>query len=161
MTAENFNKMALIDNIRVIPLKANIPNAKHIGGFSYMEDSHCKVKISMISEVYQYPDHYKVKSRNFNPIEDRYGFEVDVKTEEEAYDLLYKIFYMPDSITYHDLHPYEIQEGNWDELSPEEKDEIRNDLKELDKQIAEADDMTKGEKFFYKILRGITKLVGM
>lgn len=29
MTAENFNKMALIDNIRVIPLKANIPNAKH------------------------------------------------------------------------------------------------------------------------------------
>ena len=106
MTAEIFNKMALINNIKVIPLKANMPNAKHIGGFSYMEDSHCKVKISMISEVYQYPDHYKVKSRNFNPIEDRFGFEVNVKTEEEAYKLLYKILYVPDSITYHDLHPY-------------------------------------------------------
>ena len=161
MTAEIFNKMALINNIKVIPLKANMPNAKHIGGFSYMEDSHCKVKISMISEVYQYPDHYKVKSRNFNPIEDRFGFEVNVKTEEEAYKLLYKILYVPDSITYHDLHPYEIQEGNWDELTPEEKDEIRSDLQELDKQIAESNDITRGEKFFYKMLRRITKMVGL
>ena len=161
MTAEDFNKMALMDDIRVIPLKANIPNAKHTGGSSYMENFNCKVKISMISEVYQYPDHYKVKSRNFNPIEDRYEFEVDVKTEDEAYNLLYKILYVPDSITYHDLHPYEIQEGNWDELTPKEKEEARNDLKELDKQIAEADDMTKGEKFFYKVLRGITKMVGL
>ena len=161
MTAEIFNKMALINNIKVIPLKANMPNAKHIGGFSYMEDSHCKVKISMISEVYQYPDHYKVKSRNFNPIEDRFGFEVNVKTEEEAYKLLYKILYVPDSITYHDLHPYEIQEGNWDELTPEENDEIRSDLQELDKQIAESNDITRGEKFFYKMLRRITKMVGL
>lgn len=161
MTAEDFNKMALIDNIKVTPLKAKIPNAKHIGGFSYMGGSHCKVKISMISEVYQYPDHYKVKSRNFNPIEDRYGFEVDVKTEEEAYKLLYKILYKPDVITYHDLHPYEIQEGNWEELTPEEKEEIRNDLEALDKQVSEADDMTKGEKFCYKMLRKITKLVGL
>lgn len=162
MTAKDFHKLALIDNIRVTPFKNNIPNAKHIGGFSYMEDSHCKVKISMISEVYQYPDHYKVKSRNFNPIEDRYGFEVDVKTEDEAYKLLYKILYEPDALTWRDLHPYEIQDGGWiNEATPEEREEIRKGLKELDKQIAEADDITKGEKFFYKVIRSITKMVGL
>ena len=43
----------------------------------------------------------------------------------------------------------------------DERAEAREELKALDKQIAEADDITKSEKFFYKILRGITKLVGM
>ena len=46
-------------------------------------------------------------------------------------------------------------------MTPEEKDEIRSDLQELDKQIAESNDITRGEKFFYKMLRRITKMVGL
>lgn len=162
MTAEDFNKMAIIDGIKIMPVVPDMEQMKFTGGYHYMENLHCNVNISIVSTVYKYPDHYKVQSRNYNPIEERDGFDVDLKTEEEAYKLLYKILYKPDTLTWKDLHPYEIQDAGWiTNMSPEEFAEARKELKKLDKEIAETDELTKGEKFFYKVLRGITKIVGL
>ena len=95
MIKENFDKMVMIDGWTHKEGSPNIPNAKHTYQSSYLPPSNKYENYSMLA-VYTYPDRHDVKAycRNGNHI------NVSCETENEAYGLLYRFIYAPDTINF-------------------------------------------------------------
>ena len=95
MTKDNFNKMVAIDGWTYKEGPSDIPSSKFTYQSSYFPP-YDKYKKYIILAVYTYPTKYVVKVYYKN------GDVIDLpcKTENEAYGLLYRFIYAPDTINF-------------------------------------------------------------
>lgn len=155
---ETFEKLALTDQIHFNPVNTG-RGYKWIGGTGYLMPSlNNKFRDIRMAFVRQYPDKY---SMDINYYDSKQNISLYFNTEDEAYAMLYRFLYMPETINRKDLikEPTEATEELWiSQMSVEEARETRKDLEELDEIILKGDECTKGEKILYRFLSFITKI---
>lgn len=148
MNKDVFEKSAFIDGIRSIP--ANVgPGYKWINGTNYIIPNNDKFTGIRMASIREYPDKYSMSINYFNSSQ---NISLDFDTEDEAYSMLYRFLYMPETIDYKDL----FEEHSEEQLTNEE---VKDALTELDKTVLESDECSKGEKLLYRFLSFITKKV--
>lgn len=155
MNKETFDKFALIDRIHSSPVGTG-RGYKWIGGTGYvMPPLSDKFKDIRTAFVRQYPDKY---SMDINYYDSNRNISLYFDTEDEAYAMLYRFLYMPETIERKDLIEEPLEESWISQMPIEEARETRKELEELDKIILEGDECTKGEKLLYRFLSFITKI---
>ncbi len=95
MTKENFDKMLLIDGWTQKESPVNVPNAKHTYQSSYLPP-YDKYKKYTILAVCTYPDRYDAQVYYKSGDSLCLSFE----TENEAYAMLYRFIYDPESVRF-------------------------------------------------------------
>lgn len=95
MTRENFNKIVTIDGWMHKEGSSNIPNAEFTYQSSYLPPYNKCENYTMLA-VYTYPNRYEVK------VYYKGGKSINLpcETENEAYGLLYRFIYAPDTINF-------------------------------------------------------------
>lgn len=156
MNKETFEKLALVDKIHIKSTTTKIKD-KAINETGYMIlFNKEKFHGATTCLVRQYPDVFELaviyddRSKNFN---------LSFDTEDEAYAMMYRCFYMPETINRDDLIQKIEENLCVSDMTIEEAKEIRKDIEELDKQILETDECTKGEKLLYRFLSTVTKIL--
>ena len=129
MTKENFDKMLFIDGWKQKEGPASVPNAKHTYQSSYIPP-YDKYKKYTILAVYTYPDRYeaKVYYKSGNSL------SLPCETENDAYALLYRFIYDPESIRF-------IEK-----------------CEEIEKEVTEEEFVSQKENPFYKMNVAVSNL---
>lgn len=161
MTREQFEEIMVRDlEASIIPAKKE-SYYQWISGVHYRTQRYARDKLNqgVVSyAIYKYQNHYEM-SVYYSSVSKHIC--LNFQTEDEAYEMLYRFIFMPDTLDLQKIRPQEekIVQGSLSDMTVEEANQIKNDLKKLDKEILEGDECTKGEKLIYRFVSFVTKLV--